>query len=90
LTKGTTIGRTAQDRLELHRGGKVFLLHWHGDGVWELHVEDSAYSVSYGLLTPCSRLVWRCRGQARRVWLEVFLRPRELAQRGGSDGSGQD
>ncbi len=90
LTKDTTIGRTADGTVQLQRGGKRFLLQWQGAGRWELQVEDSAYSISYGLLTRCQKLVWRCRGVAFQTWLEVSLQPQGEANSGGSDGPGQD
>ena len=89
LTAETTVEHTPEGGLQLGRGEKCFSLSWHGAGAWQLRVEDSTYSVSYGLLTPCRKLIWQCSGVARQVWLEISLQPTTKAYRGVNDESRQ-
>lgn len=61
--------------IRLRSAGRAFSLNASGDG-WQLEIEPTSISPSYGTLKPSQRLAWKRRGTLPAV-LTVTIRPDE-------------
>lgn len=75
LAPAIMVEETSSSSLCLHCADKAFALHWHGDGLWVADIEKCSVSPSYGRLLESSKIVWRCRADARYARLIVTIKP---------------
>ena len=62
LAPGVEVAASTPGRVELTAGGKTFVLLWSSEDAWTLEVAGGRVSPSYGVVRPCTRLLWRRSG----------------------------
>ncbi len=76
LDPQVSIKSVDEGQIILEKSGRWFTLEWSSAKDWNLKVEETTVSPSYGLLVPSRRLVWRREGTLSS--LSVRIHPSDL------------